>query len=223
MDADPLVMYLIAPRRPSAPGGELLAEAARATLLCVQRFERDPAWSAAFRAWERSSYRKVCLRARAAELDRARVLDHAECGEMLCLPPRRRTAAEPELATLQAHVGGPLRAVEAAADALPPGALLMLIAEDLELTLGKACAQVGHAILIARDRWRVGDVGDLSAPVAVRLAGRETFDRAGRELTVAAVRDAGFTQVAPGTATVLGIAPGAPVPDWLTAAAAQIA
>ncbi len=44
-----------------------------------------------------------------------------------------------------------------------------------------------------------------------------------RELTVAAVRDAGLTQVAAGTETVLATERGAGVPAWLLAEAKPIA
>jgi peptidyl-tRNA hydrolase len=224
-EEDPLVMYLVAPRRPRASGGEVLSQAAIATVRCAERYERDPSWSDDFAEWRRSSFRKVCLRARPAELEQVRVLDHAECGELLCLPPRRRSAAEPELSSLQAHIGGALRSGgDASAEPASP-AMVMLICEDLEMTVGKACAQVAHAVLIARDlqspaaieAWR-----DAGSHVAVRLVDREPFERAKQELTVAAVRDGGLTQVAPGTETVLAIEPGSPLPAWLVAGAKPI-
>jgi peptidyl-tRNA hydrolase len=103
--------------------------------------------------------------------------------------------------------------------------MVMLIDEALEMTFGKACAQVGHAILIARDvhpRASIAAWHEAGDPVAVRLVGPETFARAKRELTVAAVRDAGFTQVAPGTETVLATEPGSPLPPWLLSEARAI-
>jgi peptidyl-tRNA hydrolase len=75
----------------------------------------------------------------------------------------------------------------------------------LELTAGKAMAQVGHAAqlgLAALDdptarKW----AGD-GFPLAVRVAGRADWDRLlRRDLPV--VRDAGFTEVAPGTCTAV--------------------
>jgi peptidyl-tRNA hydrolase len=219
-------MYLVAPRRPSVSGGELLAQAAIATLGCVDRYESDPEWSDAFAAWERSSFRKVCLRAGPAELERVRLLDHAERGEVLCLPPRRRSGAEPELSTLQAHIGPALQPAAASGAELDPRSMVMLIPEDLELTLGKACAQVAHAVLIAQDHHSADAIAAWrgeGSPVAARLVDRETFERAKRELSVAAVRDGGLTQVAPGTETVLATEPGAVLPSWLAAEAEPIA
>jgi peptidyl-tRNA hydrolase len=215
---DPLIMYLVAPRRPSRSGGELLAGAALATLRCVDRYESDPAWRQAFGEWQRSSFRKVCLRARPVELERVRELDHADAGEMVCLPPRRKSVAEPELSRLQAHIGPPLRGAETESADPEAGAMVMLIGEDLELTLGKACAQVAHAVLIARDLHSPTAIAAWQAagtPVAARLVDREAFERTKRDLTVVAVRDAGLTQVTPGTETVLATEPGTPLPRWL--------
>ena len=76
---------------------------------------------------------------------------------------------------------------------------------DLEMTAGKAMAQVGHAAqlgLMAVDpataqTWRVGGF-----PLAVRTAGRGRWaELLRRDLRV--VRDAGFTEVAPGTCTAV--------------------
>jgi hypothetical protein len=51
-------------------------------------------------------------------------------------------------------------------------------------------------------------------PLDVRVADEATFTRADRELEIACVRDAGITEVAPGTITALGLAPAAR-PEWL--------
>jgi peptidyl-tRNA hydrolase len=219
-------MYIVAPRRPSVPGGELLSRAALAAVRCVQELESDPIWAGAFVEWEDSSFRKVCLRARRAELERAQTLSHSESGELLCFPPRRRSTVEPELSRLQAHIGGPLEASDVAYPETKPSTMVLLIAEELQLTVGKACAQVAHAALIARQlhepaaisAWEHG-----GCPIAVALVSRESFERAKAELVVAAVRDAGLTQVAAGTETVLATEPGTEIPGWLRASARTIA
>ncbi|MCW3063797.1 MAG: hypothetical protein JWN32_969, partial [Solirubrobacterales bacterium] len=76
--------------------------------------------------------RKVCVRGRPAEVDRVRALEHVTIGEVLCLPPRRRSAVEPELARLQAHSGDAL----AAGEELPPDPhrALFLLRGDLGMT-----------------------------------------------------------------------------------------
>lgn len=83
---DPLIMYLVAPRRPLVPADELLEHTALAAVRCVRAFEDAPAWSEAFAQWESSAFRKVCVGARPAELERARRLAHAEAGELMCFP-----------------------------------------------------------------------------------------------------------------------------------------
>jgi hypothetical protein len=190
-------MYIVLPRRAAGTREDLLGEAAHAVIAARDAFEETEAW----RAWAPRP-RKVCVRGRPAEVDRVRVLDHVEAGEVLCLPPRRRSEREPELARLQAHSGGSLEAGDAAP--LHPDRALFLLRADLGMTFGKAVAQLGHAALaLGRD-----------GPLEVRVAGEAAFARADRELEIACVRDAGITEVAPGTITALGLAPAAR-PEWL--------
>jgi peptidyl-tRNA hydrolase len=158
-------------------------------------------------------------------MERAASLPHAAAGEVLCFPPRRRSAAEPELARLQAHIGPPLEPAAEGLGELPVSVMLLLICRELGLTAGKACAQVGHGVLLgvmlhqaeAVARWRAG-----GCPVAVGLVDDAVFDHVKRSLSVAAVRDAGLTQVRPGTETVLACMPGETLPGWLLGGARAI-
>lgn len=226
---DPLVMYLVAPHRPAGSTEDLLADAARAALRCARSFGDDPGWADAFAEWEESSFRKVCLRASAQELEAASRLPHAAAGDVLCFPPRRRSAAEPELAHLRAHTGGPLIPRDGVPVDPPLGAMVLLIDETLGLTAGKACAQVAHAILIAVQLHPPAAIAawqGSGCPLTIGLVDSGTLDRVKRELRVVAVRDAGFTQVRPGTETVLATEPAPPgpaLPDWLRSAMKPIA
>jgi peptidyl-tRNA hydrolase len=76
---------------------------------------------------------------------------------------------------------------------------------DLDMSAGKAMAQAGHGAQLAwwalsdaeRAAWR-----DAGFPLAVRTAGPADWSR----LTAAGlplVRDAGFTEIAPGSSTVV--------------------
>jgi len=86
-----------------------------------------------------------------------------------------------------------------------PGLPVLWLNPDLEMTAGKAMAQVGHAAQLGlaaldpatADRWRAAGF-----PLAVRTATPARW--AGllrRDLPV--VQDAGFTEVAPGTCTAV--------------------
>jgi peptidyl-tRNA hydrolase len=104
--------------------------------------------------------------------------------------------------------------------------MMLLIDEGLQLTVGKAWAQVAHAALIARQLHQPSAISAWErdgCPIAVELVDREAFERVKAELVVAAVRDAGLTQVPAGTETVLATEPGAELPGWLLTAARTIA
>src|SRR5262249_18641161 len=113
-------------------------------------------------------------------------------------------------------------------DPPPPteGLPVLWLPPALAMTVGKAAAQVGHAtMLLASLLAAEGGVAQLDCwaadgyRCAVRtasptqwaaLAAGERPDRAWRERRVLAVRDAGFTEVAPGTITVAAQSP----PRW---------
>lgn len=117
-------------------------------------------------------------------------------------------------------------------DSAPPadenGMLRLWVPTGLPMTVGKAMAQAGHAGMIGAallgrggpagrtrlDRWR-----DARYPVRVRRVDAAEWADLGEPLrrdqatawtgrSLLAVRDAGFTEVAPGTITVLARAPG---------------
>ena len=108
------------------------------------------------------------------------------------------------------------------------GRLRLWVPTALPMTVGKAMAQAGHAGMIGAallgrdgpagrtrlDRWR-----DAGYPVRVRRVDDAEWAALGEPLrrdqatawtgrSLLAVRDAGFTEVAPGTVTVLARAPG---------------
>ncbi len=90
----------------------------------------------------------------------------------------------------------------------------------MEQSTGKAAAQVGHASMILATvlAWTGADDGEVEAATtaAVRTASAAQWDRwctawpattpgrrPGRSHGIAPVRDAGFTEVAPGTVTCI--------------------
>ena len=97
---------------------------------------------------------------------------------------------------------------------------------DIGMGTGKLAAQVAHASLSAYEdadeRTRTAWKGSGQKKVVLKAAGEsqlfELADRAEREgLPHAVVRDAGHTQLEPGTVTCLGVGPGpADVVDRVT-------
>ncbi|MFC7302857.1 peptidyl-tRNA hydrolase [Streptomyces monticola] len=86
-----------------------------------------------------------------------------------------------------------------------PGEPVLWLSPDLDMSAGKAMAQAGHGAQLAwwelsdeqREQWR-----DAGYPLAVRTAAAARW----RELTTSGlpvVRDAGFTEIAPGSCTVV--------------------
>ena len=201
MADDPLRMFLVLRRGAIGTLARAAELGGAAAVACVGRYGADPEWTA--------HPGKVCLRARTAA-QWAAVLEepHALAGDaegesVAALPPRRRSERGPLLARLQAmstDLG------EAPAELGPPrpGAVTYVLNPELEMSSGKVVAQVSHAaVMVAAvlPRWaQAGAPGQLVAPP-------DFESLAGREDLAARVVDAGLTEVAPGTVTVLALAP----------------
>ena len=150
-------------------------------------------------------------RARGAEWHRAEALDGItvtrRTAEVRVFPPVPLDGWPRDLAWLQ--VAGTDLADPQPPAPPAPGLPVLWLNPDLEMTAGKAMAQVGHAAqlgLIAADpataqTWRADGF-----PLAVRTAARRRWaELLRRDLPV--VRDAGFTEVAPGTCTAVAEIP----------------
>ncbi|MGW2519058.1 aminoacyl-tRNA hydrolase [Streptomyces sp. NPDC001617] len=188
---------------------DALETAARAVLVMLsdERSVGDGEWAQVMRDWQDARIRKVVRRARGAEWRRAGELDGitvaGKAAEVRVFPPVPLDGWPKELAKLQVS-GTDLDDPEAPAPA-DPGVPVLWLNPDLDMSAGKAMAQVGHGAQLAwwelsdgeRAAWR-----DAGFPLAVRTA------EAGRwgELTTSGlplVRDAGFTEIAPGSCTVV--------------------
>jgi hypothetical protein len=169
------VLHLLADPR-SAPGGE---------------------WHEAVASWEGRRIRKVVRRARGARWDALAALPGVlvDGAPARAFVPGPVTDVPPEIARLQ--VGGTdlPREEEAGPPPGPPYALVTLN-PHVPMTTGKAAAQCGHAaqlLLRARGGW---------PGLRVRVVVADDWRRAVAEADVA-VRDGGFTEVAPGTMTAV--------------------
>ncbi|HEY3259102.1 MAG TPA: peptidyl-tRNA hydrolase, partial [Pseudonocardiaceae bacterium] len=147
--------------------------------------------------------------------------------EVRALVPGRVAALPREVSRLQ--VAGTDVAADEPGPA-PDGVPALWLNPAVPMTVGKAAAQVGHGTMIAAALLHAtGDDATLAAwaacdyRVAVRTAPPEVWRdlhggttwgddplHAWRRRRVVAVRDAGFTEVAPGTVTVLAQLPVGP-------------
>ncbi|MFF4477475.1 peptidyl-tRNA hydrolase [Streptomyces sp. NPDC021218] len=225
-DAAPqFVLPLVVRIEKAAPPArtDALETAARAVLVLLsdeRATAADGEWAQAVRDWQDARIRKVVRRARGAEWRRAGGLPGitimgrepaataAEDGpppaaEVRVFPPVPLDGWPKELAKLQVS-GTDLD------DPEPPPAPdlsgpVLWLSPHVEMSAGKAMAQAGHGAQLAwwelddavRAAWR-----EAGFPLAVRTASAERWD----ELTTSGlpvVRDAGFTEIAPGSCTVV--------------------
>ncbi|MEU3661523.1 aminoacyl-tRNA hydrolase [Streptomyces sp. NPDC032940] len=188
---------------------DALETAARAvlTMLADARSTGDGEWAEAVRDWQDARIRKVVRRARGAEWRRAEALPGitvtGKAAEVRVFPPVPLDGWPKDLARLQVS-GTDLDDPEPPAGADPTAPVLWLN-PGLDMSAGKAMAQAGHGAQLAwwelddatRDAWR-----DAGFPLAVRPADPDRWDL----LTAGGlpvVRDAGFTEIAPGSCTVV--------------------
>ncbi|WSY74067.1 peptidyl-tRNA hydrolase [Streptomyces sp. NBC_00879] len=188
---------------------DALEAAARAVLdiLADERSLGDGEWAQAMRDWQDARIRKVVRRARGAEWRKAAALPGItvtqRTAEVRVFPPVPLDGWPKELAKLQVS-GTDLDDPEPPAVPELAGPVLWL-SPGLDMSAGKAMAQAGHGAQLAwwelseadRKAWR-----EAGFPLAVRIAEPALW----QELTVSGlpvVRDAGFTEIAPGSCTVV--------------------
>jgi len=188
---------------------DALETAARAVLVMLsdERSLGDGEWAEVMRDWQDARIRKVVRRARGSEWRRAEALPGitvtGKSAEVRVFPPVPLDGWPKELAKLQVS-GTDLDDPEppVAADATAP---VLWLNPDLDMSAGKAMAQTGHGAQLAW--WELSDEEktawrDAGFPLAVRSATPDRWS----ELTTSGlplVRDAGFTEIAPGSATVM--------------------
>jgi peptidyl-tRNA hydrolase len=200
--AMPVVLRL---ERTPAPRTAVLEAAARAALaVCLDpRSEPGGEWHEAVSTWVASRIRKITRRARGAHWAAVQELPGVtvEVGEaqVRALLPGPVDDVPKTVSRLQ--IGG-TELPDDEPGPPPAGVPVIWVNGALGMTVGKAAAQVGHASMLdAAVRGLVA-----VPPYAVRTADRATWARlcteAERGVGVP-VRDAGFTEVAPGTITAV--------------------
>lgn len=222
----PLVVRLERATPPARTDALVAAARAVLELLADERASGDGEWAAAVRLWEERGIRKVVRRARGAEWRRAEALAELTVCEgtasVRVFPPVPLDGWPRDLARLQVS-GTELTDPEAESEsgsgpwkpgpegsepsaAAGGGTPVLWLNPGLEMSAGKAMAQAAHGAQLAwwelpareRARWR-----DAGFALAVRTA---PDDRTWAELVesgLPVVRDAGFTEIAPGSCTVV--------------------
>ncbi|GAA3111164.1 peptidyl-tRNA hydrolase [Streptomyces rectiviolaceus] len=183
---------------------DALETAARAVLVMLddERSQGDGEWAQAMRDWQDARIRKVVRRARGAEWRRADALPGitvtGRSAQVRVFPPVPLDGWPKDLARLQVS-GTDLDDPDAVS---PPdaNAPVLWMSPDVDMSAGKAMAQAGHGAQLAwwelsdeeRAAWR-----EAGFPLSVRTADAALW----RELVASGlpvVRDAGFTEIAPG-------------------------
>lgn len=194
-----------------AVAGELAGSAAVA---CLQAIGDRPEYAEALAGW-RARPGKVCLRARNQnQWEQVLELPHALAGErdgasVLALPPMRRSERPELLEKLQA-MSGELEPLPDKLDpALPRKPITYLVNPRLEMSSGKTIAQIAHAATGAAAHPQAAAWIELGCPANVISPPAAQFDAMRDRSDLAArVVDAGLTEVAPGTVTVLAAVTG---------------
>ncbi len=188
---------------------DALETAARAVLalLTDERSAGDGEWAEAVRDWQDGRIRKVVRRARGAEWRRAEALPgitvRGDAAEVRVYPPVPLDAWPRDLARLQVS-GTDLddpQPPPAPADDVP----VLWFNPGVPMTAGKAMAQAGHGAQLGwwelapqrAQAWR-----QAGFPLAVRVATPAQWARLAAA-GLPTVRDAGFTEIAPGSVTVI--------------------
>ncbi|MFJ3232049.1 aminoacyl-tRNA hydrolase [Streptomyces sp. NPDC086787] len=210
-EAPQFVLPLVARIERAAPPArtDALETAARAVLVLLadERARGEGEWADAVRDWQDARIRKVVRRARGAEWRRAEALPGitvtGSTAEVRVFPPVPLDGWPKELAKLQ--VSGTDLDDPRPPAAPDPDVPTLWTNPHLDMTAGKAMAQAGHGAQLAwwelsdeqRTAWR-----DAGFPLAVRVADPADWARlTGGGLPL--VRDAGFTEIAPGSPTVV--------------------
>ncbi|WP_431781536.1 peptidyl-tRNA hydrolase [Streptomyces chumphonensis] len=204
----PLVVRIEKAEPPARTDALETAALAVLAMLGDERSTGDGAWAEPVRAWQDGRIRKVVRRARGAEWRRAGALPGVTItghrAEVRVYPPVPLDGWPKELAKLQVS-GTDLDDPEPLPPAPDDGTPVLWLNPALKMSAGKAMAQAGHGAHLAWLRLSPADRATWHAagfPLAVRTAAPDawpTLATAGLPV----VRDAGFTEIAPGSPTVV--------------------
>ncbi|GAA2447610.1 aminoacyl-tRNA hydrolase [Actinomadura vinacea] len=211
-DAPPWAMQLVVRAEKAAPPAHSAVCAAAAA--AVVRLLTDPRaadpegeWHARVHRWESGRIRKVARRARGVRWPEVQALPGVtvaeEGAEVRAFVPGPVDEVPPELARLQVAGLDLAEDEEPKPPPEPPYAAIALN-PDVPMTTGKAAAQSGHAAhLLLREADAPGLAEWIAGGPRVHVH-RDIPWRRCVERAAVHVRDAGFTEVPPGTMTAIG-------------------
>ncbi|MEU4262003.1 peptidyl-tRNA hydrolase [Streptomyces argenteolus] len=203
----PLVVHIEKADPPARTDALRTAARAVLTMLSDERSLGEGEWAQVMRDWQDARIRKVVRRARGSEWRRASALPGitvtGEHAEVRVFPPVPLDGWPKELAKLQ--VSGTDLDDPAPPAAPGPADPVLWMNPAVGMSAGKAMAQAGHGAQLAwwelsdteRKAWR-----EAGFPLSVATPDADRW----QELTVSGlpvVRDAGFTEIAPGSCTVV--------------------
>lgn len=215
--AMPIVLHI--PKADPPPRSSLLEAAATAAVaLCFDErvgaaADGEPGpWQSDFAAWVSGRIRKVSRRARGAQWlaaqEVAGITVEVNGAQARALVPGPVGALDPRIKKMQ--IGG--TDLEHDEPGTPePGLPVLWIDSALDMTVGKASAQVGHASMLLaaamsdEDAWRWAQADfRCSVREADKVQWATALARVHSSEAVA-VLDAGYTEVAPGSMTVIAV------------------
>lgn len=195
------------PKQDPPSRNAVLVDAARAVVaVCLDpRAGIEGFWRDGVEQWYSHRIRKVARRARNKAWDDVQALPGVTVGSVRAFVPSAVGDVPHAIAKLQIkgtelEEGEDLTFVE--------GAPVIAVDSSLNMSAGKAAAQVGHASMLlaaAQDVEWVLRWAERGFPLNVRELPAEEFQKVCAQSGAVPVRDAGYTEVAPGSTTVVAI------------------
>lgn len=202
------------PKQDPPARNQVLTDAARAVVaVCLdERAGSDGFWREHLAAWYSHRIRKVARRARNKAWDDVQGLPGITVGTARAFVPSATNEVPHAIAKLQIKGTELEDTTTSPIDSEGP---ILLIDASLAMSLGKAAAQVGHASMLyaaalpleAARAW-----AETGFVLSVREVDPDTFAKCAEHPDTVVVRDAGYTEVAPGSVTVVALPSGTALP-----------